>query len=269
MESIPMAEPKVVVEQPIVKEPKDNKPKDPRDNWEIKDRRYVLRNGLTPLSYSIASRNQYYFDTVKGYEREICYTKNQNTPFTDEMKGQRRLGRIVFRNGVLFVPKEKVGLQQFLSLFHPKRDKLFFEVKPQLLAKNELENINLEVDALLAARECEIDMAEAIMRVEIGSKVSSLSSKELKRDLMVFAKRKPKLFLDLMKDDSIHLRNIGIKAREMGIINLSGDQRTFSWASTGRKLLQVPFEEHPYSALAAWFKTDEGMEILQSVEKQL
>ena len=37
----------------------------------------------------------------------------------------------------------------------------------------------------------EIDMAEAIMRVEIGSKVSEMSSKELKRDLLIFAKPIP------------------------------------------------------------------------------
>ena len=37
----------------------------------------------------------------------------------------------------------------------------------------------------------DIDMAEAIMRVEIGSKVSTMSSKELKRDLLLYAKRNP------------------------------------------------------------------------------
>ena len=35
------------------------------------------------------------------------------------------------------------------------------------------------------------------------------------------------------------------------------------------KLMTVPFNEHPYSALAAYFKTDEGMEVLRAVEKQL
>ena len=40
-------------------------------------------------------------------------------------------------------------------------------------------------------------MAEAVMRVEIGSEVSSMSSKELKRDLLLFAKSNPDLFLEL------------------------------------------------------------------------
>ena len=112
-------------------------------------------------------------------------------------------------------------------------------------------------------------MAEAIMRVEIGSKVSELSSKELKRDLLLYAKRNPVLFLELVNDDNVELRNFGIKATELGIIKLSQDQRTFSWGTNNRKLMNVPFDEHPYTALAHWFKTDEGMEIYSNIEKQL
>jgi hypothetical protein len=33
--------------------------------------------------------------------------------------------------------------------------------------------------------------------------------------------------------------------------------------------MNVPFDEHPYSALAQWFKTDEGMEIYSNIEKRL
>ncbi len=266
-----------VVEQPKVETPVMETPEPKRseptnrviNNWEIKDRRYVLSSGKAPLSYGIKTRGIYYFDEKLGYEREMQYTENQPTLFVDEMKGDIRPGRIVFRNGGLFVPKNKVTLQKMLSVYHPWKNKIFREVQPQLAAKNELENINLEVDALIAAREMDIDLVEAIMRVQNGSKVSKMTSKELNRDIMVFAKKNPKLLLDLMQDDNIHLRNLGIKSVEQNIIMLSDDQRTFSWRSNGRKLLNVPFEDHPYSALASWFKTDEGMEVLQSVEKQL
>ena len=96
-----------------------------------------------------------------------------------------------------------------------------------------------------------------------------MSSKELKRDLLIYAKNNPYLFLELLQDDNIQLRNFGIKATEMGMLRLSNDQRTFTWGSNGRKLMNVPFDEHPYTALAAWFKTDEGMEIYANIEKQL
>ena len=33
--------------------------------------------------------------------------------------------------------------------------------------------------------------------------------------------------------------------------------------------MTVPFDEHPYFALAAFFRTDEGMEIYKAIEKDL
>ena len=185
------------------------------------------------------------------------------------MVGDQRLEHIIFRNGALLVPKNKTVLQKLLSLYHPHRDKVYFEHMPEVEAAEDIDLLHQEVEALNAAMNLDIDTAEAVMRVEIGSEVSKMSSKELKRDLLLYAKRNPKLFLELVSDDNVSLRNFGIKATEMGILKLSNDQRTFLWGSNDRKLLNVPFDEHPYSALAAWFKTDEGMEIYANIEKQL
>jgi hypothetical protein len=238
------------------------------NDWEIKDRMYNLKNGK-PLSRSIKAANIYYFDEKLGYERELKYCQNQKTCFVDEMKGDQRLEHIIFRSGSLFVPKEKTVLQKLLSLYHPHRDTIYYEYKPSAIAASQIENLEIEIEALNAAMNMDIDMVEAIMRVEVGSKVSQMSSKELKRDLLLYAKRNPELFLDLANDENVVLRNFGIKATEMGILKLSSDQRTFTWASNDRKLMNVPFDEHPYSALAAWFKTDEGMEIYSNIEKRL
>ena len=253
---------------PVVEQPKVRERKKPSGEWEIKDRLYLLKNRKKPLSYLVKSTGIFWFDEEKGYERELKYCQNQQTCFVDEMKGDQRLSHIVFRNGALFVEKEKTVLQKLLSLYHPFRDRLFEEHKPSEIAANEIDILNMEVDALTAARNVDIDMAEAIMRAEIGSKVSEMSSKELRRDLLIFAKNNPKLFLDLADDENVMLRNFGIKAVESGILRLSSDQRYFMWGSNGRKLMNVPFDEHPYSALASWFKTDEGMEIYQNIEKR-
>ena len=256
----------VVIEQPKVKE----KPLPTPDNtWEIKDRTYFLIRNKRPLSYMLKSTGVFYFDEEKGYERELKYCQNQKTCFIDERKGDQRLDHIIFRNGVLHVEKEKTVLQKLLSLYHPHRDNVYIEHQPVKEAEDQMEVLEMEADALLAARNMDIDMAEAIMRVEDGSKVTKMSSKELKRDLLIFAKKNPKLFLDLADDENVILRNFGIKATEMGILKLSPDQRTFMWGSNNRKLMNVPFDEHPYSALAHWFKTDEGMEIYSNIEKRL
>ena len=131
-----------VVETPVVEtqKPKRVEPKFKKiDNWEIKDRTYLLKNSKKPLTYTIKSAGLYWFDEELGYEREIKYCKNQKTVFVDEMKGDQRLAHIIFRAGVLNVPREETVLQKFLSLYHPHRDKLFREFKPEVNAANEIE----------------------------------------------------------------------------------------------------------------------------------
>ena len=258
-----------MVETVITEEPKARERLKPANEWEVKDRLYILKGRDKPLSRSIKSANIYYFDEEKGYERELKYCQNQKTSFVDEMKGDQRLEHIIFRSGSLHVPKNKATLQKLLSLYHPDNNSIYYEYKPAQKAADQIDILNIQVDALIAARNIDIDMAEAIMRVEKGSKVSNLSSKELKRDLLIFAKNNPKLFLELADDENVMLRNFGIKAVEAGIIRLSSDQRNFMWGSNGRKLMVIPFDEHPYTALSHWFKTDEGMEIYSNIEKRL
>jgi hypothetical protein len=242
--------------------------------WEIKDRLYILNSNRKPIVYKIPSRHTtrnplLWFDQENGIQKELKYATNQNSPFVEEQKGEATLGQIVFRNGTLIVPARQIALQKLLSLYHPMRDKVYYEDKPEQVAVQEVDWIELEFQAVKLAMEINIDEAEAILRVQKGSKVSKMSSKEIKRDVLVMAKTKPQEFIALATDDNVQLRNVGIKAVEANIIKLSPDNRSFAWSSNGRKLFTVPFEEHPYSALAAWFKTDEGLEVLGAIEKKM
>jgi accessory colonization factor AcfC len=241
--------------------------------WEIKDRNYYLTGNESPLTYTIPSKHTkkhplLWFDEAVGSQRELKYATNQASVFVDEHKGESTMGHITFRDGVLAVPKEKQNLQKMLSLYHPLSGHRFKELKPQENAVNELQWMEWEIQALLAARDMDIDQAEAVLRVEIGTSINKLSSKEIKRDLLMFAKSNPQLFMELANDENVQLRNFGIKATEARIIKLSQDQRVFTWASNGRKLMTVPFDENPYAAFAAFLKTDEGVEIYKSIEKK-
>jgi len=258
----------VAAEEPVMVAP-PKKEQVIKNTWERKDRQYYLLGDKQPIVYILKSKGIMWYDEEKGYEREIKYTLNQKTPFVDEFKGEVRLDHIVFRDGVLNVPKEKTVLQQILSNYHPEKNHSYAELDTEAVAADDLDTISLEFEALSAAMEMNIEHAEAIVRTEVGSKVSKMTSKELKRDLLIMAKQNPALFLELANDDNINIRNLGIKAVENRLITLSADQRTFKWASNDRKLFTVPFDENPYSALAAWFKTDEGIEIYQTIEKRL
>ena len=245
-----------------------------KPEWEIKDRIYYLSGTSSPLTLTIPGKHTrkhalLYFDEETGKQKEIRYATNHDSPFKEEQEGEATMGHIMFRNGDLRVGKEKQNLQKLLSLYHPLRNRLYEEYDPVEEAYDDLEMLDLQTDAAVFAREMDVDDAEAILRVEMGTAVNQLSSKEIKRDLRLFARNNPELFLELAQDENVGLRNMAIKATEAGIIVLSQDQRTFSWASNGRKLMSVPFDENPYSAMAAYFKTDEGGEVFRSIEKKI
>jgi len=242
--------------------------------WEVKNRTYILTGPHSPLTYTIASKHSMrfpllWFDEVTGEQKELRYATNQNSPLVEEQKGEVTMGHIIFQNGSLTVPKEKQNLQKLLSIYHPLLNKKYKELDFVADAIDELEDLELEINALNIAMNIEVDQAEAILRVELGSKVSAMTSKELKRDLLLFAKNNPGLFLELANDDNVQLRNLAIRAAEAGVIKLSPDQRTFTWGTNDKKLMTVPFDENPYSAMAAFFKTDEGTEVFKSIEKKL
>ena len=258
------------MEQEIKKQKKASK----EGAWEYKDRLYTLKGNHSPLTFTLSCKHSQHhpclhWDEENKVQKEIRYATNQDSCFVKEQVGPVTLGHVVFKDGVLSVPKEQVNLQKLLSLYHPKKDKIYVEENKVREATNHLAWLEGEIEALNLATTLDIDKIEAIMRVEVGSEVNSMSSKELKRDLLMFAKRDPFLFLELAEDENVELRNFAIKAAESGIIKLSQDQRTFKWGSNGKKLMTIPFDENPYSAMAAWFKTDEGVEVYKSIDKKL
>ena len=204
--------------------------------WEIKDRLYELLGDNKPVVRIMKRKNLYWFDEEKGYQREMAYTVNQKTPFVDEFKGRVRPGHIIFRDGMLFVEKQDTVLQKLLSIYHPDSGTLFREVDNEKDAEQDLDVFELEIDALNAAAEMTIEDMEAIMRAEIGSRVTEMKSKELRRDTLIFARQNPSLFLELAKDENVHLRNLGVKAVESGILHLSEDNRVFMAGKEKRKI---------------------------------
>ena len=145
--------------------------------WEYKDRNYYLIGNKTPLTHTIPSKHTrryplVWFDPEKGYERELRYATNQESIFVDEQQGQVTLKHIVFENGHLMVPKEKRNLQEFLA-HHPHKGVIFNEHDEVVEASTQVEDLEMQVIAMNAALQMDVDFMEAIMRVEIVSQSRS------------------------------------------------------------------------------------------------
>ena len=245
----------------------------PTKERESKDRVYVLKNGSTPVNYILRSKHSnnkplQYFDGKM--QRAMRYATNQMSVFIDEQIGDVTLPAIIFENGKLFVPKENVLLQDFLSLFHPDNGRIFIEFDASQIADDEVKNIDLELDAMVLCREMEIEDLEAVARVVLRGRVVDMSSKEIRRDMLNYARKNPEEFISIANDENIKLRNIAIRSVEMGVLRVQDDNVTVCWNDKKKeKILVAPYGENVYSALAKFFKTDEGLDVMQAIVNKL
>ena len=237
--------------------------------WEIKDRTYLLKKKNTPLTYRINTNSLVLFDEQQKKNRSVRYAVNQESLFVDEQEGVSRLEHVSFSEGTLFVPRSKPALQILMSLLHPMAGKTWYELDLNKEAEDELAIMENEMEATGLAASLDLEHLEAIMRTEVGSSVSELSSKELKRDAYIFARKQPKLFLELANDEDIKLRNLANRVVELGLVKLTNDNTVFEWAKNGKKMFTVPFGDNPYAAFAQYLKTDEGADVMTAILKKI
>jgi len=173
------------------------------------DKLYKLKTG-NPLSYTLASRNHprfplMWFDEKNNQNRALRYSVNQKSPFEDEQDGNAIIEPIIFEDGFLRVPRTNPVLQQFLH-YHPLNGNIFMEVDKEKDASAEVEDLNVEVDALIEARQLTLDQIETLTRVLFGKDPSTVSTAELRRDILVYAKTDPKGFLNVLNDPELRFQ---------------------------------------------------------------
>ena len=239
----------------------------------LKDRTYRLVGATAPLSYSIRTRNSsrkplLHFDGQSN--RALRYASNQKSPFEDEQDGNAILQPIVFENGMLYVDKTNVILQEFLSL-HPDNGSIFEEVDTEKDASVEVENLDYQLEAQLQARDLPLEMLETIGRVVLGMNIDKMSTAELKRDVRLYAKNEPEDFLDTLNDPMLKLQNLASKLLDEGLLRLKNNNKDvyFNLGANKKKMLTLPFGESPVYTVASYFQTDEGIEVMTMLENKL
>ena len=238
------------------------------------DKVYKLKKENAPLSYMLLSKHTkrkplLYFDEDQGQNRPLRYAINQKSPFEDEQDGNFIMDPIVFEDGFLTVRKENQVLQRFLSL-HPDNGYLFEEVNHEKDASVEVEKITTEVDALIAARGLDITRAVQVARSALGANTDKMSSAEVKRDVLLFARQHPQEFMDVLNDPMLELISKVHDFFTYNIISYKNNKDVhFNMKTNKTKLLTVPFGESRDYILASYLQSDDGLEALKVLEKQL
>jgi len=239
------------------------------------DKVYKLTRNSVPLSFMLPTRNSrryplLWFDEEAGVNRVLRYARNQRSPFEDEQDGNAVMEPIIFEDGFLRVSRTNPVLQEFLY-YHPLNGKKFVEVNEEKDAEQIVEQLNLEVDALIEAKSLSIDQLEAVARVLLGKDTSKVSTAELKRDILIFAKQEPKTFMSLVNDPMLKLQSTVKLFFDKNLIGFRNKQKEvwFTTPTNKTKMLTVPFGEDPVFIVSSYLQSDDGIESLKMLEKLL
>lgn len=246
------------------------------ENSVSKDRIYKQTGNSAPLSYILPSRSTnilqlLHFDESKGARgenRELRYAPNQKSPFVDEQDSNIILEPVIFENGYLTVPRTNPVLQEFLSL-HPFYGISFVEFDESKEADLELAKIDLQEEAILAARQLTGDQIESLVRVVLRRDPNTMESSIMVRDIKRYARDNPKEFLAQIGNTELtHDANVRMFF-DKGMLGLRNNNEFvhFNLPDNKSRMLVVPKGVDPYIAVGNYLMSDAGIETLKMLER--
>ncbi|MAO22011.1 MAG: hypothetical protein CMJ25_14790 [Phycisphaerae bacterium] len=244
---------------------------------QYKAKSYRLKGDKAPLSYMLSSRHSQrspllYFDEKTGVNEPLRYARNQKSPFENEQDGNAILEPIVFEDGMLSVSKENQVLQKFLSI-HPSNGYVFEEINKERDAVSELEQVEFELEAQLEAKKVTTDLSKLtqVCRVLMGNAVENMTTAELKRDILVYAKNNPDDFLDTVNDPMLELMDDVYQFFNLSLLSTrnNGKDVYYNLPNNKKKMLTIPFGEDPNFIVASFMKSDDGLEVYKLLKNKI
>ena len=116
-----------------------------------------------------------------------------------------------------------------------------------------------------------IDKIETLSRVLFGRDTSKISTVELKRDILVFAKNDPRTFLSAVNDPALKFQSTVSLIFEKGFLTFrkSNKEVWFNIDSNKTKMLNIPYGENPMDIVVSYLQSDSGLDTYKILEKLL
>ena len=110
-----------------------------------------------------------------------------------------------------------------------------------------------------------------VARAFLGNSVDKMTSSEIKRDLLMFAKTRPEDLMAIINDPMLELQDDVYKFFDAGFIMFRNNQRDvyFNLPKNKKKILTVPFGEDANFILASYFQSEDGIETFKALKKRL
>jgi hypothetical protein len=108
-------------------------------------------------------------------------------------------------------------------------------------------------------------------RVLFGKDPSVISTAELKRDMLVFAKTNPADFLEAINDPELNYQGKIMLFFERKLLQLRNNDREiwFNTPTNKKKMSSIPHNFDPYDFAGQYLQSDEGLDALKMLETYL
>jgi hypothetical protein len=228
------------------------------ENWEVKDRIYVLCTGYSSLSQGLKDRHKKNSPLMyKG--RALRYSPSQASFFMDKQTGDVLLQYIHIEEGRMLVPKENTHLQKFLAT-SPENGVIFKEFNPTEESKIAYDAQQLKLDAHWLSRNVDTTTLVSIAMLMCKNYTENMDMFTIKRDLYNEIESNPKLFIKLASDKNLKLKTIGKMAVNRGLLKFE-NYRFLDEAGT--IICESNRNENEYDSLASFFGSSEGRSIYE------
>jgi len=124
---------------------------------------------------------------------------------------------------------------------------------------------------MIEARSLSLPQLESLTRVLFSKDPSTITTDEMKRDILVYAKREPIEFMSLVNDPVLKLQSTVHKLLEVGLIKYRNKNKEvfFNTKTNKTRLCTIPYGEDPIYIVSSFFQSDDGIESLKHLEKML
>jgi len=254
------------VQQPKVVAPKQ-KPVIRRQETVSEAKEYEIVKG-GGIAFLLPQKGVTIYDKSNDSVREIRYCPNEQSIYRDEQSENAVKQSVTFRDGRIFIPKEKPNLRAFLES-HPSNvangGTIFREVNKKADAEKELQKEFDINEAVMMVREKSIQELLPVamyFNININAPVS-----EIRFALLRIAKSKPKEFIQSFDSPQVMARSVIKQAADYQIINLKKDGGY--WFDSNALIVSVPVGQDPLDVMCRFCLTEKGSSVFSALEERL
>jgi len=220
------------------------------------------------IVYMLPQKGITVYDSDKDTVREMRYCPNEPSIWADEQGDNARKETVAFREGKLFVPKDKPNLRKFMDL-HPMNisngGKIFKQVDKKQDAEKELKREFLLSEAVTMVRDKDVNELLPIalyFGININTPVS-----EIRYNLLNVAKKRTEEFIQSFDSVQVQVRSSIQQAKDYQILNLKSDG--CYWFDSNKLIVSVPAGMDAMDVMVRFCLTEKGSSALSTIEERL